>query len=93
MRDAGRETRDAERAGDAFVPAIDIDARGLYCPLPVLRLARALQGEPPGTTARLLATDPAAFEDVVTFCREQSCQLLESQEREGVYSFLVRKQR
>ena len=64
------------------MPDLEIDARGLLCPLPVLRLARALRHALPGTVAVLLATDPAAVEDVQTFCRERGDTLL-STEREG----------
>ena len=59
-----------------------VDARGLYCPIPVLRLARAFRGQPAGLTARLLATDPAAVEDVEVFCRERGHELVQSL-REG----------
>jgi tRNA 2-thiouridine synthesizing protein A len=61
---------------------LEVDARGLLCPLPVLRLARALRSAPPGAVALLLATDPAAAEDVAIFCREGGHELL-SEEREG----------
>ena len=68
-----------------------VDARGLYCPIPVLRLAKALRGERSGFTARLLSTDPVSVEDVEVFCRERGHELLESGEAAGVFSFLVRK--
>jgi len=70
---------------------IEVDARGLLCPLPILRLARAFRRAPSGMVALLLATDPAAVEDVKTFCREGGHELL-STEREGkVLRFRVRK--
>jgi tRNA 2-thiouridine synthesizing protein A len=70
---------------------LEVDARGLLCPLPVLRLARALRSAPPGTVALLLATDPAAAEDVAIFCRERGHELL-SKERDGeVLRFRVAK--
>ncbi|HEY6066389.1 MAG TPA: sulfurtransferase TusA family protein [Thermoanaerobaculia bacterium] len=70
---------------------LEVDARGLLCPLPVLRLARALRNAPPGTVATLLATDPVAVEDVDVFCREAGHELL-STEREGaLYRFRVRR--
>ena len=68
-----------------------MDARGLLCPLPVLRLAKAFRAQPSGIVARLLATDPAAVEDVEVFCRERGHELLESRRDAGVFSFLVRK--
>ena len=72
-------------------PDVQVDARGLYCPIPVLRLARAFRGRPAGFTARLLATDPVSVEDVEVFCRERGHDLVESGEAAGVFSFLVRK--
>lgn len=46
----------------------EIDARGLLCPLPVLRLRKMLLPLPPGSRLRLVATDPAAVIDVPHFC-------------------------
>jgi tRNA 2-thiouridine synthesizing protein A len=68
---------------------IEVDARGLYCPLPVLRLARALRKQPAGRVARLLATDPVSVQDVEVFCREQRCTLLESSRDGEVFVFRV----
>jgi tRNA 2-thiouridine synthesizing protein A len=68
-----------------------VEARGLYCPIPVLRLAKAFRAQPAGTAARLLATDPAAVEDVEVFCRECGHELLESRRDAKGFSFLVRK--
>lgn len=68
-----------------------IDARGLYCPIPILRLARAFRGRPAGIVVRLLATDPAAVEDVEVFCRELGHELIESRREGDVFSFLVRR--
>jgi tRNA 2-thiouridine synthesizing protein A len=45
-----------------------IDARGLLCPLPVLRLRKALEGLPAGTELVLLTSDPMAVVDVPHFC-------------------------
>jgi tRNA 2-thiouridine synthesizing protein A len=73
------------------MPDLEVDARGLLCPLPVLRLARALRRAPAGTVAVLLATDPAAVGDVEAFCREAGHALLAT-EREGpLYRFRVEK--
>ena len=56
---------------------VTVDARGLRCPLPVLRLAQALAQQPPGTAVRLLATDPAARTDVAAFVRMRGLLLLD----------------
>ncbi len=72
-------------------PDLEVDARGLLCPLPILRLARAFRRAPGGTVARLLATDPAAVEDVKTFCREGGHDLLSVEQKPGGIVFRVRK--
>ena len=72
---------------------IEVDARGLWCPLPVLRLAKAFAGRPGGSVARLRATDPAVVEDVTVFCREGGHDLMESGRDADVFSFRVRKGR
>ena len=70
---------------------VEVDARGLYCPIPVLRLAKAFRGRSEGFTALLLATDPVAVEDVEIFCRERGHALLESSRSGEVFSFVVRR--
>lgn len=59
-----------------------IDARGLLCPLPVLRLQKQLRSLPAGTIVTLHATDPAAVIDVPHFCN-QSGHILIAQNRQG----------
>lgn len=72
-------------------PALTVDARGLACPLPVLRAARILRDREAGTLVELLATDPAAEADMAVFCREAGHVLLESGWREdGVLRVLIR---
>lgn len=53
------------------IPAsITIDARGLRCPLPVLRLRKIALQHPPGTLLKLTADDPAAARDIPAFAEE-----------------------
>lgn len=70
---------------------LEVDARGLYCPIPVLRLAKALRARPSGTVASLVATDPAAIEDVRAFCREGNHLLLGEQREGELLRFWIRK--
>lgn len=71
------------------VPA-EIDARGLLCPLPVLRLRKRLEPLAPGARVTLRADDPAAAIDVPHFCAEQG-HVLVSQTRDeaGALVFVV----
>ncbi|MEU2198851.1 sulfurtransferase TusA family protein [Isoptericola sp. NPDC019482] len=56
-------------AHDAGADAVVVDARGLRCPLPVIRLAAAARGLPAGTVVTVLSTDPAARHDVPAWAR------------------------
>jgi len=74
------------------VPDLEIDARGLLCPLPVLRLRKRLSALPHGARAALLADDPAAVVDVPHFCAEQGHALLSQTPAEGgARRYVVRK--
>ncbi|KGJ05642.1 tRNA 2-thiouridine synthesizing protein A [Paracoccus halophilus] len=57
-----------------------IDARGLLCPLPVLRLRKRLLALPPGSRVTLIATDKAAAIDVPHFCAENGHSLIRTHE-------------
>mgnify|MGYP001766583699 CR=1 FL=1 len=63
---------------DAQAWDVEVDARGLLCPLPVLRARKRLLALSPGQVLRLIATDPAAVIDVPHFCREAGHLLLAS---------------
>jgi tRNA 2-thiouridine synthesizing protein A len=69
----------------------DIDALGLLCPLPVLRLRKRLLALPPGATVRLRATDPASWIDVPHFCAQSGHDLLSAEDADGVRTYLVRR--
>lgn len=57
--------------------AIEVDARGLRCPLPVIRLAAAAQDAPAGTRIVVLTSDPAARHDIPAWCRMRDHELFE----------------
>jgi tRNA 2-thiouridine synthesizing protein A len=70
----------------------ELDARGLLCPLPVLRARKRLQALAPGATLRVLADDPAAVVDVPHFCAEAGHALLAQGPAEGgARAYLIRK--
>ena len=68
-----------------------LDAKGMTCPLPVLRANRALRGLAEGDRLRVLATDRAAVGDFQAFCRETGHALVAWSEEAGVFSFVIRK--
>jgi tRNA 2-thiouridine synthesizing protein A len=68
-----------------------VDARGLVCPLPVLRARKALQGVAKGAAIEVLATDPAALKDFPAFCAESGHELKVQSAADGVYRFVIRR--
>jgi len=70
-------------------PEILIDARGHHCPVPTLKLRRALAAAPPGARLRLLATDPLSRIDVPHFLAEVGVQLVGMTEEGRVLVFLI----
>lgn len=69
----------------------ELDARGLNCPLPILRTKKVLNDMTGGQTLRIMATDPGAVKDFQAFAKQTGNELLESAEANGEYSFLIRK--
>jgi tRNA 2-thiouridine synthesizing protein A len=81
-------------AGATPEPSVEVDARGLACPMPVIELARAVEAGAIGDVVHLRATDPAAKVDVPVWCRMQRQGLrAASEDDEGSWSFLVEKLR
>lgn len=68
-----------------------LDARGLLCPLPVLKARKRLQALPAGAVLQVWADDPAAIIDVPHFCREAGHGLLAQDERDEMQIYLIRK--
>jgi tRNA 2-thiouridine synthesizing protein A len=67
-----------------------LDARGLLCPLPILKAKKALNGMPPGGVLEVLATDPGSVADFEAFCRITGNTLVEQSAVAGDYRFLIR---
>lgn len=68
-----------------------VDARGLLCPLPVLKARKRLKSIEKGAVLQLLADDPAAIVDVPHFCHEAGHSLLSHSEHEDHHVYLIRK--
>ncbi|GAA1866659.1 sulfurtransferase TusA family protein [Myceligenerans crystallogenes] len=70
-----------------------IDARGLRCPLPVIRLAARAKAAADGTRITVLATDPAARYDVPAWARMRGHEMAGASETDGVWTLTVRVRR
>jgi tRNA 2-thiouridine synthesizing protein A len=68
-----------------------LDAKGLNCPLPILKARKALKDVPAGGTLEILATDPGSVADFEAFCRQTGNELVEHAVDGKVYRFLIKK--
>jgi tRNA 2-thiouridine synthesizing protein A len=68
-----------------------LDVKGLNCPLPILRVKKAIKDVAVGDTLQVLATDPGAAKDFETFCRSSGNELVEQTSDGKVFSFVIRR--
>ena len=68
-----------------------LDAKGLNCPLPIIKAKKMLRDVPAGETLRVLATDPGSVADFAAFCRTTGNELVESKQDGTTYSFLIKR--
>ena len=69
----------------------DLDARGLNCPLPILRAKKALNELQSGQVLRLIATDPGSVKDFQAFCKQTGNELLAHSESDKEYTFFMKR--
>ena len=68
-----------------------LDAKGLNCPLPILRAKKALKSLTGGQTLEIYSTDPGSVADFAAFCRSTGNELVEQSDADGVWTYLIRK--
>jgi len=68
-----------------------IDARGLSCPMPIVKTAQAMRLLEPGLAVELLATDAGSVKDVAAWCRTTGNMLIEQTSDGAVYRFVIRR--
>ncbi len=68
---------------------IELDTRGLLCPLPVLKLRKLINSTKQKDKIKLITDDPAAIIDVPHFCNEQGHQILKSLKENGYDLFII----
>jgi tRNA 2-thiouridine synthesizing protein A len=68
-----------------------LDAKGLKCPMPIVRTAQAIKTLGSGEILEVLATDPGAVADFAAWSRSTGNQIVESSADGGVYRFVLRR--
>jgi TusA-related sulfurtransferase len=69
----------------------ELDARGLLCPMPIVKTAKAMKELEPGQVLRLIATDRGSLADVPAWAGSTGNELLEQTEEDGAFVFFLRK--
>jgi tRNA 2-thiouridine synthesizing protein A len=69
----------------------EVDARGLNCPLPILRTKKALNDMASGQSLRVVATDPGSVRDFLAFAKQTGNELVEHGELDGEFWFLLKR--
>ena len=75
----------------ALIANETVDARGLSCPMPIVKTASLFRGLAAGTLVEVLATDAGSVKDFEAWTRSTGNVLVESGQEGSVYRFLIRK--
>ena len=70
----------------------ELDARGLNCPLPILRTKKSMNGMAIGDVLKVIATDPGSVKDMEAYAKQTGHELLDSQDDGGEFTFYIKKQ-
>ncbi|VAW79827.1 Molybdopterin biosynthesis protein MoeB [hydrothermal vent metagenome] len=70
---------------------LELDARGLNCPLPILRAKKSIQTLSSGQVLRIVSTDPGSVKDFEAFCKQTGNELVDTVQDGGEYAFNIRK--
>ena len=68
-----------------------LDAKGLNCPLPILKVKKALKGMEAGQVLEILSTDPGSVADFAAFCNQTGNELLGSGQDGDIYTFEIKR--
>ena len=68
-----------------------LDCKGLLCPLPIIKLSKAVKGIRIGEVIEMLATDPGSVPDMAAFQNQTGHEIVSSEKQGEVYRFLVRR--
>ena len=69
----------------------ELDARGLNCPLPILRTKKALNDMQSGQVLKIVATDPGSVKDLQAFAKQTGNELLSQTEASNEYTFFLKR--
>ncbi|MBL4690995.1 MAG: sulfurtransferase TusA family protein [Rhodospirillales bacterium] len=70
---------------------IELDTRGLNCPMPILKMRKVLEAAKGGEVIKMFSSDPGSVTDMDSFCRQTGNTLLSSDRQGGDFIYVVKK--
>ncbi|TCD48312.1 sulfurtransferase TusA family protein [Chlorobium sp. N1] len=75
----------------AIAATVELDCKGLNCPLPILKTKKAIDGLQSGEVLKMMATDPGSVNDMASWANRTGNEVVEHSEDGGTHTFLIRK--
>jgi len=69
----------------------ELDARGLNCPLPILRTKKSMNGMAAGEVLKVIATDPGSVKDMEAYAKQTGNEIVGNAEDGGEFTFFIKK--
>ena len=69
---------------------MELDCKGMYCPMPIVKLKKATKTMDSGQVVKLLATDPGSTRDVPAWAKKTGAEILETSEDGGEFVFVIK---
>jgi tRNA 2-thiouridine synthesizing protein A len=76
---------------DQITPSKTLDARGLKCPMPVVKTSQEIKSIAVDDILEVLATDPGSIADISAWCKSTGNELLKMDQGDGVFKFYIRR--
>jgi tRNA 2-thiouridine synthesizing protein A len=76
---------------EEITPTKTLDARGLQCPMPVVKTSQEIKKVSAGDILEVLATDPGSMADITAWCKSTGNELLKMDKGDGVFKFYIRR--
>ena len=69
---------------------VELDCKGMYCPMPIVKLKKATKTMESGQHVKLIATDQGSTRDVPAWARKTGAKIIETSENGGEYVFIIK---
>ncbi len=89
--DSGTSSPEEKAVDGATLETVQLDCKGLCCPMPVIKTKKAIKGMAIGQNLEMIATDPGSIPDMEAWARQTGHELIEAQQEGDTYRFVIKK--